>query len=187
MTKIIFLNGPSGSGKSTIAKLIQQLEPRYVYNEAMSWPAKEGLKRMFQLRPDYAAKLQKKPDTVQPLFGGHTWRGMQIGLIEDYLKPMYGDDILGEMMAQRIMEKLTAGTMYRTYTVDVGQPQECMPLIERFGAQNCRLVHVIRPDVVFEDTREYIVLDDVHIESFHNRFGEDLLPTQVEQMFKDWI
>jgi hypothetical protein len=190
MTKIIFLNGPPGSGKDTVAKLIRDMDRLRIYNERMSWPAKEGLTRMFGLRPQYVQRLEIASDTSQPLFNGMTWRQMQILLIENYLKEFFGEAILGELCAQRIMERDAQGTMYNCYTVDVGQVQECIPLIERFGKTNCKLIRLIRPKHTFTDTREYIGLwqpYEIKAEELNNRFDLDILPTQVQQLVGDWI
>ncbi len=159
--KIIFLNGPPRSGKDTAGGLIAREFGARLYK--MSRPLKGALRELFNISTSTAMNTLEahKDERVVDMFmsaGGDilSWREVQISLSEEWIKPTFGQDILGRL-ALRNLSGLT-GTDYTVFT-DTGFRAECIPIIDAYGADNCLLIHLGRKDCSFDgDSRGYIAL-----------------------------
>ena len=113
MTKVIFLNGPPRSGKDTVGEIIQTLVPGSRVTK-MAHSLKVGTHAFFRalhgrLTPTTLhavlddATHEDMKDEPLPLFFGKIPRKVWIDVSEKLIKPMFGDEFWGEIVAKRIM------------------------------------------------------------------------------------
>lgn len=100
----IILNGPPGSGKDTLCKLIlpyitaQHIEFKTVlYKETLKY---------FNLASKYTVHFidRSLKDTPSPYFEGLTPREALIHVSEEIIKPLYGKDYFGKIVAKEVEE-----------------------------------------------------------------------------------
>jgi len=168
--KIIFINGPPGSGKDTAGKILRRMHDIRLYK--MSRPLKEGLREFFSFSTEIMRDHVElfKNEVKVPIFNGMTWRQVQIKLSEEWAKPLFGDDIFGQL-AVNYLQQPTSFLM--TAITDTGFRGEALPIIRAFGPDNCFLIQLTRKDCTFEgDSRSYIELDDLGVTTIllDNRF-----------------
>lgn len=158
---VVCFNGPPESGKDTAAMLLAQLiEAKHdipVREDSLSYPLRRiaytmvGYEGMRLDGEDYA----KFKTTIFPGFG--YGRQIMIDISEKFLKPLYGQEVMANMLLSSLM-KFDGIVLIR----DCGFQVELQPLIRAFGTQNVYVVRVHRPDKTFEnDSREWVNHHDV--------------------------
>ncbi len=177
MTKVIFVNGPPRSGKDTVGEIIQTIVPgsRCI---KMAHALKVGTHALFRtlhnrLTPaTLATTLQDDTyedmkDVRMPLFYGKTPREAYIDVSEKLIKPMFGEDFWGKIVADRIAEN----PMVKVWIItDSGFEPETRPIIQQVGAENCLLIRMHREGCDFSsDSRAYLALDyDMNCRDVYN-------------------
>jgi len=173
MTKtIILVNGPARSGKDTIGNIIAEATSaqRCKFASALKRATHaffHALRDDFNLsQPAYvrqAATLSAKDDAYyedskaerQDLFRRLTPREAYIEVSETFMKKTFGAKVFGNILADEI-ERTDAELFVVT---DSGFQGEAEVLIDRFGAENVKLIRVGREGYTFEgDSRGYIEL-----------------------------
>lgn len=172
MTKtIVLFNGPPGSGKDYIAKSsLDLVSDRASMVEKFAKSVKQGVHGMFGITYDNGCVVrhdhfEDRKNTPLAEFMGMTPREAYIWYSEVVMKPKFGDDIFGKLTADRI-EK----SDYSTFMVsDSGFAEEALVLVNRFGADNVKLVRMHREGHDFTgDSRSYINLPMCQVIDFRN-------------------
>lgn len=170
-TKVIFVNGPPRSGKDTAGDALEIiLSASAVYTHKLSKELKERCHAAY-----YACQLNMDPlphdefedckDEPLDVFEGLTPRQAYIAFSENWLKPTHGAAKLGEWLAGEMDDSILSEDspmQYDRYHIitDSGFSEECGPIIEKFGRENCILLRLHREGHTFEgDSRGYLDLD----------------------------
>jgi hypothetical protein len=150
--KIILLNGPPRCGKDTLGAAL----PYPVYS--LATPLKDTSYAMF---PGDTNRYNEDKEKPLPAANGMTRREIMIWLSEKCMKPQFGDDIFGAMLATTIRKDAQGPSMYRadnaSVIVDCGFQGETNRLTEEFGVENMFLIRMTRENCDFSnDSRNYI-------------------------------
>lgn len=168
MTKVIFLNGPPRCGKDTVGEIIMTLVPGSRVTK-MAHKLKVGTHALFRalhgrLTPTTLhavlddATYEDMKDEPLPLFFGETPRKAYIDVSEKLIKPMFGDEFWGELVAKQI---IASGPKIPLWIItDTGFEPETRPIIRLVGKENCTLIRLRRHGCDFsKDSRSYLQLD----------------------------
>tara|TARA_Y100001951_G_scaffold67872_1_gene54822 strand:- start:635 stop:1189 length:555 start_codon:yes stop_codon:yes gene_type:complete len=180
---IIFLNGPPGSGKDTIANIIGK-SVLSIRDIKLSGPLKDCFREMFRL-PPRQAKEWLNDRKEEDFAAGVTPRQFQIKLSEEFMKPLFGNDIFGQIGIRAIVN-----TMARHFTIsDAGFIDEVEEIVKYFGKTQVKAIKISRPGHDYEnDSRGYIDFDSVGIDwkTLDNIHDMELLNVQVERILREW-
>ncbi len=199
MTKVIFVNGPPQSGKDSVGKILETILPNSKCIEArctkMAHALKVGTHCLFRaihgrLTPaTLSTALQDDihedmKDTPLPLYFGKTPREAYIGVSELLIKPMFGKEFWGLIVADRIMGNPKVDTWIIT---DSGFKEEAQPIIREVGAENCYLLRMHRRDCDFSnDSRGYLHLHmDVRFREVYNNQSKSHLLIEVRTIMHE--
>lgn len=156
---IVLFNGPPRSGKDTAAEmLLTHLESRTIRPmrlESLSFP----LRKMAYGMADWKGELDGpnyetfKTQRFLPFKGG-TGRELMIDASEKFLKQVYGETIMAEMLIDRSWDIVGHGLVI---VRDSGFQLEIDPIISAFGSSNTYVVRMHREGCDFaSDSREYV-------------------------------
>jgi hypothetical protein len=160
MKKAIILNAPPGAGKDTIGNLLCKHAPRYVVKRSFKEPMFKIAKAMLG---DYRFSLfmqayddRERKEKAQSFLNGKSPRQFMIWISEDVIKPQFGDQYFGMIMAEAIRD-----SQVPVIITDGGFPEEVKPLVSAgIEVHICRL-H--RDGYTFDgDSRNYLNLDGYH-------------------------
>ena len=196
---IFLFNGPPRSGKDTAVD--------YCYNhpscaagigmpEKFARPLKRAFAATFNTRYDPVTGSQKTnwgydyeahKDEIIP-FLGCSYRQWQIDYSEKYMKPMYGVDIFGRLLVDRLRnivppcspaDEHPPEVIPTQYISDSGFAEEAIYLAREFGEENVLLVRCHRPGCDFTgDSRSYLygilpnetdVVNDSSLDEYHGK------------------
>ena len=161
--KIVFFNGPPRSGKDYAASMIEgypvKLAARLktMTHQALGLVDSNGV----PLPHDF---FEDRKDVELREFRGATPRNAYIAMSEGFIKPLYGAGALGTWLADDIteMEDVWGHGLY--LITDSGFREEAEEIVDRFGADNCTLVTLVRHGYSFKgDSRGYIDLVDLGV------------------------
>jgi hypothetical protein len=163
---IILLNGPPKCGKDTIGNLLTLMLPS-VELIKFAEPLRVFIKTTLGICD---SELEATKDDFNPLFD-MTIRQAMIAYSENFLKPTFGDSMLGRIAAQKIIQ-LRADVVVVT---DSGFAGEARELVNEFGPAAVILVHLHREGTSFDgDSRSHIVIPYVtHREVTNNGLPVD--------------
>lgn len=156
--KIIVLNGPPGCGKDTLAGIMKNMIPLSVvktFKEPMFDIVKATLPFPFQEFMDWYNNRDMKEQKLRQL-GWRSCREYMIKISEDWMKPVFGDDVFGKIAARSAREAFNSGASAIIFS-DSGFQEELAKLQEEFGTENVILVKLLRDGFSFEeDSRSYL-------------------------------
>lgn len=158
--KVIIFNGPPYCGKDTGALAVVSYVNKHApwikaRMDKMSETMKNAVHAMFELvhSPEHSDKVGTK-DTPYTQMLGKTPREVYISISEDWMKPVFGKDVFGRIMVNRMMRHPSIGLHVFS---DGGFADEWTPIIEYVGAKNVLVVQVSATDKTFEgDSRGYV-------------------------------
>jgi hypothetical protein len=175
--KIFLFNGPPRSGKDSAAELgIRTFEGSIFEKFAM--PLKSAFAAITGSIIDSYGNVEPyestKGDVIPWL--GVSYRQWQINFSESHMKPLYGNDIFGRLLAQRID---SLGDTEKVFISDSGFSEEAKYVANEYGEENVLLVRVHRPGYDFTgDSRSYLydilpheidVVNDASLEDYHGK------------------
>lgn len=167
MAYILLLNGPPRSGKDTLADMIAE---QYGFTPLkFATPLREAVPAAFGIsQDDWEDLIEEHKGEPCERLDGLTPREAQIWLSEEAIKPRFGEDFFGRVLANRIAT--LEQERHRGYVIsDSGFVGEAAVLKERFGAENIALMRLHREGCTFEgDSRSYIYLTDVFSADINN-------------------
>lgn len=171
--RVLILNGPPQSGKDHLAKVIESSDMFSDGVEVASFKeplldmasAILGLSR-YEIAADY--ENLKKTEVI----GGMTLRQLMIDISENYLKPKFGQDIMGRIEANRVKTYVSPMMRQRALSTkkyplalsgrtlvypDGGFGQEVTALFEVVAPENIYIIRIHRDGHSFaEDSRSYL-------------------------------
>ncbi len=170
--KIILFNGPAGSGKDTAANLFKELYGDNTFAYKMALPLKEACHKLLglegsleDLEPLKAEKIKfivrkefdyyPSPTSVVNDCGEMTLRQFYIHVSENFMKPMFGQYIFGDLAVENIKNS----TKPIVTVSDSGFAPEALPILKAFPKEDVFLVRIFREGKTFSgDSRGYIEL-----------------------------
>jgi hypothetical protein len=184
MTKVILLNGPPRSGKDMFATVVTRHWPA-ISHRKFSEPLKRGLVAMFQLSIEQHMEAEADKDTPKTFLHGLTWRGAQIWLSEEVMKPKFGQDVFGHILLNNLRTQAHGQCIVIS---DSGFRPEADVLIKHFGRKAIHVVRIERPGHTFDgDSRSYwCKLDDplYQIDVLNNALDLDMYRIQCRRVIK---
>ena len=184
--KIVGFNGPPGSGKDTIAEAVgAELLSTYGANTVryikFAGVLKKAVSALFLLTDDdymfYFETSEK--DVVQDRFYGKKPRDLLISLSEDWFKPKFGRDIIGNIIRDEI-DAISAFARLEDYIfiTDVGFLDEISCYINE-DKYDFTLVKLERNGSNYTgDSRDYI-------KDYGKMYTNDKLSVCVDEILKD--
>lgn len=181
---VVILNGPPGCGKDTIANAWVNAhsyhhnystksfkEPMYkVAAAALGMPLENFLARY----EDREWKEKSRPE-----WGGKSVRDLMISTSEDFLKPMFGNNHMGNLAVKSIKQEGLGQGDIVVFT-DGGFDAEVRELEKNFHVQ---VVHVLRDGCSFDgDSRSYIEGEQ---RKTYLLFNDSTIESAVSDL--DWI
>ena len=174
MTKIVLFNGPPSSGKDTLAGQLANVIPKSLVVKFAA-PLKSLAMHMYcdsNSQKFYEHDLPEQKNNPSPTFLGKSCRQVQIDISEVYMKPMHGEDVFGKFLVKTIDKEAENYDVF--FVSDSGFKPEAEVLINEYGAQNVLLLRLTREGTFFQkdpekpgyDSRNYINLDDLDVESY---------------------
>ena len=168
--KILLLNGPPRCGKDTISQIIKDDASSIIHQEKFARPMKVTTPLIYGITLQHWVEHLDTPqnkDMPCDEFFGKTPREVQIALSEDYLKPLHGSGIFGQLAVRRI-EMINFNWFELVVMSDSGFYDEALMIIERFGADNVELWNILREGCNFKkDSRDYIDLKDQGVQQYY--------------------
>lgn len=160
MKKVIILNAPPGAGKDTIGDLVCKHAPQYVVKRSFKEPMFKIAKAMLG---DYRFKLfmqayddREQKEKAQPFLNGKSPRQFMIWISEDVIKPQFGEQYFGVLMADSLRDIHVPAVI-----TDGGFESEVNPLVSAGLQINICRLH--RPGYSFAgDSRNYLNLEGYH-------------------------
>ena len=154
--KVFLFNGPPRSGKDAAAVWATQ-EHGGVF-EKFARPLKTAFHGAFGGEMDEWLNnepFESTKDDVIPWLGV-SYRQWQIDFSEKFMRPMYGADIFGRLLASRI-EQYAPHSYETVFVSDSGFAAEAEVLKKKFGDDRILLIRTHRPGYDFKiDSRSYL-------------------------------
>lgn len=164
--KIVWLNGPPRSGKDTVGQALADYYEREFgkdcYVTKLAAPIKRAVKAflgMDNVEWFHMDTLGKGKDSssASPITYGRSLRECQIALAETFAKPLWGDQIFGKMLRDKVKNLPSKNVM--VFVTDAGFAEECEPLIAWSGFENNALIRLSRDGTDYsKDSRSDIDL-----------------------------
>lgn len=190
MRKIVFLNGPPYSGKDTAGRYLSDrfgtVGPYYARCFKFSAPLKAATRAFFSLSDNDVEHFSQREYKDEPheLFGGMSYREVQITLSEKWAKEHIGDDAFGRMM----LNQIEASAAQMAIITDSGFESEAWPLVKEFGIGNCLNIHIQREGTSFEgDSRSYWEIPGMTTVDLYNVMTLDMFEKQVVRTVEKWL
>lgn len=177
---IVGFNGPPRSGKDTLAEMLADKMDKSgvtlpVRMESLSLPLREIAYAMTGWAGSLDGENYEQFKTTHFKAFGKSGRHIMIDVSEQFLKPVYGIEIMAQLLIQRNIEFGPAVLLIR----DCGFQIEVNPLESWVGRENLYMANVFREGCDFSnDSREYVhtsgrmhqvindgTLDDLRVEA----------------------
>lgn len=182
---IIFINGPPGSGKTTAASFLStrlincaEFESSMCLRSALRWL----LAIPFESDP---FSPQNKDQPMQEL-NGISPRTAMIALAEDYMKPVFGKAIFGEVMARQMSKAIWSHAIVSGIGFDI----EAYTIIQAFKGRQLECLSLFRDGCTFKgDSRNYLdcLALGIRESTVKNDFDLDMFEEQIDRMYKTWV
>lgn len=176
--RIVFINGPSRSGKDTAGLVIckEAANGPWVLDKFAA-ELKGRCHGAYKLvdgrtgRPIPFDAFEGQKDVPLDAFNGLSPRQAYIKFFENWVLPVHGEGALGRWLIQRIdffMEHLKEArpdyVPRGVVITDAGRRRECLPLVEKYGAENCTLIDIERDGLSYDgDCRGRFGLEDMGV------------------------
>lgn len=147
---LYLLNGPPRSGKDTVAQTLREMLPGQSRHVKLSQELKQRTHAMYGLADRPAQYFEDVKDQPHEEFLGLTPRQAYIEAHERYWKPVHGEAILGELLAQRIK---ASGLDPHYIVSDAGDRPQTLPLLRQVGAENTVLIRIERDGCEWDNRR----------------------------------
>ena len=182
--KIILFNGPPGSGKDTAAQFLNSHLNLAARMMKFATPIKECIPHLFNDERSVDFFDRNKDKAFSELFG-LTPRQVMIAISEDFMKPLFGEDVWTRIAINRIV----AGRSIYKHVIfsDCGFNIEVETLAEEFGKKNLLVIRMIRKGKDYKrDSRQDVVVKGVRTLLVRNDKGFEELQDEVISAFKSW-
>lgn len=164
---IILLNGPPGSGKDTAAehllKGLNSIENAVAMFERFSMPNKRAFAGTVNAHVDYkgiVSEWEPRKDEPSDLLGGKSYRNWQQDFSEKFMKPLYGEDIFGKLLIERVKPAVAyvqeLGRDPFVLVPDSGFQLEVDTLLPMLGEWDIHLIRITSRGTYVHDTRQFV-------------------------------
>lgn len=151
MTVAVFIQGPPRSGKDTLGEMLNvalNLQGHHARVEKFAQPILDWSESFFGV----SCRHEGLKDTKMPEMENRTPRETAIAFSERCMKPLFGNDIFGKVLAR----KISLHTPDVALITDSGFREEAKPVFDSVGLDMCLAIQVRRPGRTFEgDSRSY--------------------------------
>lgn len=163
ISKIVLLNGPPRCGKDTAADGLKQKYNSKILRTRFAEAVKVGCHSLLGMYDIDSEAFNSVKDEPQELLGGMTWREFYIAGSENFMKPLFGNDIFGRVLMNVINSKIkkmsyTLSAIPKIAVVsDCGFIEEAAALSKYFNPDDIILIRIHRDGYDFsKDSRSYI-------------------------------
>jgi len=184
--RAILLNGPPLSGKDTIGRRLAMQLAACGYKtglEKMATPIRQAALTTFPhtLETDDDVERLKNKSVFPHLNNQTTLRSWMIAYSEKLMKPLFGEQIFGHMLVDRIYINMCDCDF--VVVTDCGFEDEVIPLRAWLGDDRIYLCHLHRTGYNFEgDSRSYIEPSGLGHVDVEVGEGEDEVSRAVEKI-----
>jgi hypothetical protein len=193
MIKFILLNGPPHSGKDTVAKMVidNLSDSEYlVSHEKFSAPLKEAFAAMMEgdINNFVVEHYEDHKEEVVPCLGV-SFRQWQIDFSEKFMKPLYGNDIFGRLLVQRINDsRLDADDDWIFVISDCGFQIEVDHILKSIPKEDIFLIRLHREGTSFDgDSRSYVAAPNCEELDFRNNASLNILEELICEHVNTWL
>lgn len=191
MPKIILFNGPPGVGKDTLAWALHDHingapGKQWCVHEKFSLPIKLAFCVTLGVTYDFDEhrapnEYENNKEALIPLLGV-SYRRWQIDFSEKFMKPLYGKDIFGRLLIERIVENPSYDYVVIS---DCGFQIEIETLYSHFPSSDITLITLEREGKTFAgDSRETVKAYDGGLELHY--FNPECTKEEAEHKFLHW-
>lgn len=178
--KIILVNGPPRSGKDTTMQVLRNHFSKPIVHEKFARPHKEAFAAMMGAKIDRDFNVEPFESTkgeVIPLLGV-SYRQWQIDFSEKFMKPLYGTNIFGRLMVNRLKTLLPLDVVIIT---DCGFQEEIDELATHIKPSSLLLLRLKRAGTNFVgDSRGYVTSKGAFAEEWvYNDGSKDTLKSHL--------
>jgi len=173
---VVILNGPPNSGKDALAKLLADMGFA-IRLEMKQCLFSVALQASGISEPAWFSRYNDKVLKEEPwhLLGGLSQRQFLIKISEDWMKPVFGQGVFGERMADEAQHMIwkTKGKVPIVFT-DGGFEEELNAMVNKLGIDNVLLVRLHRDGTSFKgDSRNYLRSIKHTVDLYNNSTLED--------------
>lgn len=183
--QVIFINGPRKSGKDTAVKFATQ-EFINIRHKKFAGSMKRALKEYFAISDALWKDLEQTDSgqlklTPLPDLFGLSWVEALIWFSEEVMKPKFGSDVFGRVLAREMRQPTSARL---TMISDCRFGEEVAAVVAAFGAKNCHVFQLFRDGYTFAgDTGRYLDATDfapgITWHTINNNFEQDMYRRQI--------
>jgi hypothetical protein len=172
--KIIFINGAPRSGKDSAGLMMKKELPGTWHLAKLSAGMKERCHAAYGMHAAHDT-FEEVKDQKLDCFLGLSPREAYIHFSETWMKPVHGDDVFGQFMAQQL--SLMGPEVDGVLITDSGFACEAEPIVRAFGKDACTLIRLHRHGFTFEgDSRSLIDLCPLGVSTYDVKSPEGDLP-----------
>lgn len=190
----VFLNGPPGCGKDSGAEAVRRSLQHPGVREVRCVKFAAALKRSVAVDAGYPADtpledFEAEKEVPKAVWGGVSFRQRCILKSENYMKPMFGEEIFGELFLSSAENEIKSLEPLRPEIIvflvtDSGFAKEAMPTLRKVPHENIlhARIHAEKRGKSFaNDSRSYITLPDTVrvIDIENNEEGEEAFSRYV--------
>ena len=177
--KLIILNAPKGCGKDAAASHLCNL---FKYNHVeFKSPVKDLVKSFYNLDEDKHTYFYERDNKEKPQheLGGLSIRECYIHVSETVIKPVFGRDVFGTLLAKSL-----SGV---SVSSDGGFVEEVEAVAKEIGEENILIVQIHSEGKSFEgDSRGYLYVEGVRTVSVNNLFTPQFFE-DVNDAVNNWL
>lgn len=161
--QVIFINGPRKSGKDTAVRFAER-EFIDIRHKKFAGSMKRALATYFGISDALYKDLEHAESgplklTPLPDLFGMTWVETLIWFAEEVMKPKFGSDVFGKLLAKELRQPTSTRL---TMISDCRFVQEVAPVVAAFGPRNCHVFQLFREGYTFDgDSGGYLAFEDL--------------------------
>lgn len=181
---IVFINGPPSSGKTTAARFLSSRLKNCAEFES-SMCLRGALRWMLAIPYGSDPFSPQNKDLPMQELNGLTPRQAMIKLAQDYMKPLFGDDVFGHVVVRHM-----AGAIWSNAIVSgLGFDLEALVIVKAFKGYQIECLKLYKEGCSFDnDSRDYLDCLGLGIREFTviNSFGLDMFEEQIDRVCETW-
>ena len=178
--KLVILNAPKGCGKDVAA---EHLVNKYNFHHVeFKTPVKELVKSFYSLteKDHNHLYLRENKELPQDILHGKSIRDCYIHVSESVIKPMFGKDVFGVLLANSLQSGVSVSS-------DGGFTEEVEAVAKEIGKENILIIQIHAEGKTFDgDSRGYLYVDGVRVVSVNNLFNPQFFE-DVVRVVDSWL
>lgn len=157
---VVILNGPPSCGKDTLAKMLAVNGLQVVHLEMKEALFNVAIQSSGLTKEEWFTRYNNRLLKEEPweVLGGLSQRQFLIKISEEWMKPLFGNEVFGQRMAARACEEQDKAEGKATIVfTDGGFKEELDAMVNWIGEKHVLLVRIHRRGCSFEgDSRNYL-------------------------------